>query len=67
MKNNLRVLMAMHKKTLTDIHKATGISVSTLSSIKREESKNPGSLTLVKIAKYFGVTLDEIIDINEEQ
>ena len=62
MKNKLRILMAKHKKTLHDIHKETGISITTLSSLKREEVRNPNALTLIKIAKYFDVTIDELLD-----
>lgn len=64
MRNNLRILMARDKKTLQDISEATGLSLSALSSIKREATKNPDSQTLIKIAKYFNVTLDELVEIN---
>lgn len=56
--------MARDKKTLQDISDATGLSLSALSSIKREATNNPDSQTLIKIAKYFNVTLDELVEIN---
>ena len=55
--------MAKNKLTLRDISLATGISMNTLSAIKREETDNPDSQTLIKIAKYFKVTLDELVII----
>lgn len=66
MKNNLRILMAKNKKTLRDIHDSTGIAMNTLSAIKREETTNPGSQTLIKIAKYFNVTLDDLVVIDSK-
>ena len=63
MENNLRILMARHKKTLKNVSEDTGISMATLSGIKREATKNPDSQTLIKLAKYFNVTLDELVTI----
>lgn len=66
MQNNLRILMAKEKKTLSEISKNTGISINTLSSLKREISLNPDSQTLIKIAKYFDITLDDLVPIKKE-
>lgn len=60
MKNNLRVILAKQKKTVSDLHKETGLSKVTLTNIFYERSK-PSGETLLKIAKALRVTLDELI------
>ncbi len=63
MKNNLRILLARDKMTLLKLHEKTGVSLSTLSKIKREENVNPSIQTLIKIAQFFNVGLDDLIEI----
>lgn len=63
MKNRLRVLLAENKLTIDDLHRGTGISCSTLSRLKREESDNPEIQTLIKIAQFFNVGLDDLIEM----
>lgn len=65
MKNNFRVHLAMQKKKISDVHAATGVSRNTLTALFYERIKEPKVTTLIKIADYLGVTLDELID-NEE-
>jgi len=62
MKNNLRIILAIQNKTLFDIHRETKLSMTTLSAIYSEKAKNPESRTLIKIADYLGVSIDELID-----
>lgn len=61
MKNNFRIILAVQRKKIVDVHKATNISKSTLTDLYYERTKNPDSRTLVKIAEYLNVTLDELI------
>ena len=63
MKNNLRVLLAQDKLTLLNLHEKTGVSLSTLSKLKREENVNPRIQTLIKIAQFFNVGLDDLIEM----
>ncbi len=65
MKNNFRVLLAVKKKKIVDVYVATGISRNTLTALFYERIKEPKVTTLLRIAKYLGVSLDELID-NEE-
>lgn len=65
MKNNLRVLLAKQRKKVIDVYKATGISKTTLTSLYYERTKNPETETLLKVAKYLGVTLDELLTPEE--
>lgn len=65
MKNNFRILLAVQKKKISDAHVATGISRNTLTALFYERIKEPKVTTLIKIADYLGVTLDELIDSEE--
>lgn len=61
MKNNLRIILAQQRKTVADIHRATGLSKATLTSIYYERSNNPELQTLLKIADYLSVSIDELL------
>ena len=61
MKNNFRVLLAKQRKKVSDVHKATSIAKSTLTALYYERSKNPTFETLLKIANYLGVSIDELL------
>lgn len=65
MKNNFRILLAKKRKKVSDVHEATGISKTTLTSLYYERTKNPETETLLKIADYLGVTLDELLTPEE--
>lgn len=62
MKNNLRVLMALKKKKITDVSKATGISRNTLTDLFYERIKEPKVTTLVTIANYLEVSIDDLMN-----
>lgn len=63
MKNNFRVILAKKRKTVADLSKDTGISKTTLTNLYYERTKNPDSQTLLKLSKALGVTIDEILTI----
>lgn len=65
MNNNFRVILAKQRKKVSDVHKATGISKSALISLYYERTKRPDIETLLKIADYLGVTLDELLTPEE--
>ncbi|HGK7075721.1 helix-turn-helix domain-containing protein [Streptococcus anginosus] len=65
MQNNLRVILAKQRKKLSDIHEATGISKSTLIALYYERTKNPETATLLKVADYLGVTIDELLNAED--
>ena len=65
MNNNFRVILAKQRKKVSDVHKATGISKSALVSLYYERTKRPDIETLLKIADYLGVTLDELLTPEE--
>lgn len=61
MENNFRVLLAKQRKKVSDVHEATGIAKSTLIGLYYERTKNPETETLLKIANYLDVTIDELL------
>lgn len=65
MKNNFRVILAKQRKKVSDIHKLTGISKTTLTGLYYERTKNPDTQTLLKVASCLGVTLDELLTPEE--
>lgn len=65
MRNNMRILLAKQRKKVSDVHEATGISKSTLTALYYERTKNPETETLLKIANYLGVTIDELLTPEE--
>lgn len=65
MKNNFRVILAKRRKRVSDVYRATGISRNTLTNLYYERSINPELKTLLKIADYLGVTLDELLTPEE--
>lgn len=65
MKNNFRILLAKQRKKVSDIHKVTGISKSTLTALYYERTKHPDIKTLQKVANYLGVTIDELLNAED--
>lgn len=65
MNNNFRVLLARQRKKVSDVHEATGISKTTLTGLYYERTKNPETETLMKVANYLGVTIDELLTPEE--
>ena len=65
MRNNFRVILAKKRKTVADLSKDTGISKSTLTNLYYERTKNPDSQTLLKLSKSLGVTIDELLNVEE--
>lgn len=53
--------MAKQKRTLRDVHEGTKLSMTTLSTVYSEKSKNPELQTLLKIAEYLNVSMDELL------
>lgn len=65
MENNLRVILAQQRKTVAEVHEATGLSKYTLTQLFYERTKNPELQTLLKISEYLNVTVDELLGIRK--
>ncbi|MFA9413949.1 MULTISPECIES: helix-turn-helix domain-containing protein [unclassified Streptococcus] len=63
MNNNFRVILAKQRKKVSDVHEATGISKSELISLYYERTKRPDIETLQKVSDYLGVTIDELLTV----
>lgn len=62
MKNNFRVMLALKKKKVSDVSRATGISMPTLINLYYERIKEPKVTTLMTIANYLGVSIDDLMN-----
>lgn len=65
MKNAFRTILAYKKKNVTDVYIDTGISKTTLFNLYHERTKNPELQTLLKIANYLNVSVDELLGMKE--
>lgn len=61
MNNDLRIILATQRKTVADVHEATGLSKATITAIYYERANNPELKTLMKIADYLNVSIDELL------
>lgn len=61
MKNDLRVILAEQRKTVADVHEATGLAKATITSIYYERNTNPELKTMLKIANYLNVSIDKLL------
>ncbi len=67
MKNNLSLLMGKERCKISDIHRHTGVSRTTLQNLYYERTKNPDIQTVMKICKYFGITPNEFFGIKSKE
>lgn len=64
MNNNLRVILAKKRMSVSDLKREIGVSRTTLTEFYYERSK-PNIDTLQKIAKALNVTIDELLTVEE--
>ena len=60
MKNNFRVVLALKKKKVSDVSR--GISMPTLLGLYHERTKEPMVTTLMTIANYLEVSIDDLMN-----
>ena len=65
MKNTIRVERAIKDITQQDLALAVGVSRQTINSIEAARYV-PSTVLALKIARYFGKTVDEIFTLEEE-
>ena len=65
MKNTIRVERAIKDITQQDLAVAVGVSRQTINSIEAARYV-PSTVLALKIARYFGKTVDEIFTLDEE-
>lgn len=59
---NLDYLLHKNKMTRSDLARATGLAPSTVNSWFNRSSDNVTLVSLLKIANYFNVSLDELVN-----
>ena len=57
----MRVILAKKRLKVADVARKTGLSKSTLTALYYERTKRPDIETLLKIANYLGVSIDELL------
>lgn len=60
--SNIRALAASRNIKQTELGRATGVDQSTLSRILANKTTDPGYQTVQKIAHFFGVTMDSLVN-----
>ena len=65
MKNTIRVERAIKDITQQDLAVAVGVSRQTINSIEAARYV-PSTVLALKIARYFGKTVDEVFTLEEE-
>jgi|GEM_PF-4195673 len=59
--DNLLDLMKKNKVTIGKLSEATGIAEITINKLRNRQNVNPTLSTLVQIANYFGITINELL------
>lgn len=67
MSNNLRVILAKKRMKVSDLHRLTGVSKTTLQKMYYEQSDSFKSDTLFRICEALGITLNDLFDDVEKQ
>lgn len=62
--SSIERLMELHHVNMNQLHKNTGVPLTTINRIINDESVNPTITSLIPIADYFGVTLNQLMGID---
>lgn len=57
-------LMARRGINMSQLHKQTGVPLTTINRMVNESNVNPTISTLIPIAEYFGITLNQLMGID---
>lgn len=60
-KNDLIIILSARRKTVADVHRATGIPTEIIEHIYYERADNYGTKDIMKICDYLNVTLEEFL------
>ena len=59
--NNLMRLIKSYGTNMTEVHKATGVPITTIQRICKDPDANPTISSLIPIASYFSVTIAQLV------
>lgn len=65
--NNLRILMAMNKMNIKDVHERTGLSRTTISKLYNEESTTIAFETIYKLCHLFDCDVNDLLFLDEKE
>lgn len=65
MKNNLSMYMGRDRISAVQLHKETGISITTIYSLKNEKLENPNFAVIRKLCDYFDCTFNEFFKLEK--
>jgi putative transcriptional regulator len=65
MKNKIKIQRAIHNLTQDDLAKRIGVSRQTINTMESAKYV-PSTLLALKMAKEFGVTVEELFQLDEE-
>lgn len=63
----IKSLMEAHKITLSKLSEETGVPVATIKRLESDSKANPTISTLIPIAHFFNISLNELIDISDDK
>lgn len=66
LQNRIRVYRAEHRMSQGDLADAIGVSRKTISTIEVGRFV-PSTIIALKIAKYFGVPVEDVFSLNDQQ
>lgn len=61
---NLQLLMKIFELNVNELHEKTGISLTTLKRMKANDDANPTAASLVPLANFFSVTINQLLGID---
>lgn len=64
MRSSLTELMRVKGANMSQIHKDTGVPLTTITRLIHSKNPNPTIASLLPIAKYFGVTLNQLMGLD---
>lgn len=62
--DNLNILMAKARLSSSELARQIGVPATTIKRIRNNEQSNPTVITLLPVAQYFSVSLDQLIGNN---
>lgn len=65
MKNNIRVLRASRKMTQQDLSRLAGVSRQTINAMESSRYV-PSTVLALKVARIFGLTVDQVFMLEED-
>jgi SOS-response transcriptional repressor LexA len=63
LRDNLIKLMRRCRVKVSELHKTTGVPLTTLKRMKNDVNSNPTLSSIIPVANFFGLTIDQLVGI----